>query len=483
MNDILKSLILHNSIKKWSEFQKVKEFFKDRDHFFDQTIDFIQEYYERFNLFPNYENIQRGLSSTSEDLLSNYLSKLYNGAIPYYEKDEDFITSLIINQKVFLEVDISKVLGEYTRDYTSLEVKDKKNILNSVENLITKLYQIKFKVNQAENSISSLVYGEEAVKLIKEIYSKIEEKKNNEDAIYFDFGIKGFEEVQIKDGDLVVIGGYTSHGKSVLLRYLIYQFLVKYHMNCCYFSFEMSHDSVLPMFHILHANNKEIFPDTPYISNTKFKHGTLTKEENHFLFKAVEDFANKDAYGTLFIEQPNKSRYSLIDMNIRIKTIESTIMPVHVIGVDYLTQIYPIIKDTKSPDMEDYNQMIRDFKNYILSHVDKRGLSDPIIGITPTQISRKGLAEALKNENRYTLDAIRMYSEMEQSADIVITTLLTDAMRASSQLLVQNLKNRDGEVIINPIPIFCDFKNGYSISNLKMRSEDDILKALKKLEI
>jgi replicative DNA helicase len=483
MNDILKTLIFNNSIKKWSEFQKLKDFFKDRDQFFDQTIDFIQEYYERFNLFPNYENIQKELNSISKDLLLNYISRICNSAIPSYEKDEDFITSLIVNQKTFLEMDVSKVLGDYSREYASSEVKNKKAILDSIENLITKLYQVKFKVNQAENSISSLVYGEEAVELINNIYSRIEED-NSKDSIYFDFGIKGFEEVQIKGGDLVVIGGYTSHGKSVWLRYLIYQFLIKYAMNCCFFSFEMSHDKVLSMFHILHANNKEKFPDTPYISNHKFKHGLLSEEEKHFLFKvAAKDFSNTNLYGTLFIEQPNKSRYSLIDMNMRIKTIESTIMPIHVIGVDYLTQMYPVLKDKRSPDMEDYNQMIRDFKNYVLSHVNKEGLSEPMIGITPTQISRKGFAEAIKNENRYTLDAIRMYSEAEQSADIVVTTMLTDTMRESSQLLIQNLKNRDGEVIIDPIPVFCDFKNGYNISNLKFRSEEDILKALKKLDI
>ncbi|GAG53109.1 unnamed protein product, partial [marine sediment metagenome] len=224
--------------------------------------------------------------------------------VPVYKTEEDFITALVVSQKTLLEMDIVKVISEYQVEYVNLNVKNKKTILGSVDDLITKLYKIKYKISQTEDNTSSLVYGEEAVKLIKSIYAKIEEKRINQEAIYFDIGIKGFEDIQMKKGDFVVIAAYTSHGKSVWLRHIIYQFLVKYHMNCCFFSFEMSHNIILSFFHILHANNKEIFPGTPYISNSKFKRGELSEEEKSFLEIAERDFSIEGDYGTLFLEQP-----------------------------------------------------------------------------------------------------------------------------------------------------------------------------------
>ena len=483
MNDILKTLIVDNSIKKWMEFQKLKSFFDGRDKFFDKIILYVEEYFNSYSLFPKYNNFIANFNSSSEDEILAYLNKICEMEVPVYNSEEDFISALVVAQKLLLEMDIVKTISDYQNEYVALETKNKKTILGSVDNLITKLYQIKYKIDQTENSTSSLVYGEEAVKLIQDIYSKIEERRINQEAIYFDIGIKGLEDVQMKRGDFTVIGGYTSQGKSVWLRHIIYQFLVKYHMNCCFFSFEMSHDIILSLFHLLHANNKKIFPGTPYLSNEKFKKGEFSEEEKNFFDQAAKDFSKEGDYGTLFLEQPNKAKFNLIDLQMRIKNIESTIMPVNVIGIDYLSLMYPMVGGNKSPDMEDYNQMIRDFKNYILTHSNREGVVEPIIGLTPAQISRKGFTECLKNDGRYTLDAIRYYSEMEMSADVVFTTLLTDAMRDSSQLRIQNLKHRDGKIIIDPIEVYCDFINGYSIGEIKQRSESEIAEILKTLSI
>lgn len=484
MKDILKTLIVNNSVKKWTEFIRLYPFFKERDKFFDKTIVFIENYFNKYNLFPKFDQFKKLLNSSTEDQHLLYITTLCEEDFPIYSTEEEFIAALVVAQKMYLEMDIIRTINEYNAEYSGLEVKDKDTILESVEGLITKLYQIRYKIDQSEESNSSLVYGQEAVDLIKNIYAKIEEQKKNQESIYFDIGVKGFEDVQMKRGDFIVIGGYTSHCKSVWLRYIIYQFLVKYHMNCAYFSFEMGHDPILSLFHLLHANNKEIFPNTPYISKKKFKHGELSDEEKNFFFEvAVKDFANEERYGSLRIEQPKKSKYSMLDLQMRVKYIESTEMPIHVIGIDYLPLMYPIIQGNKSPDMEDYNQMIRDFKNYILTHTTKEGESAPIIGISPTQISRKGLNECLKNDGRYTLDAIRMYHEMETSGDIVFSTLFTDSMKIANKIRTQNLKNRDESVIIDPIEVQCDFEHGYTIGELGIRTDEEIIEVLQSIDI
>jgi len=484
MKDILKTLILEASSKKWIEFQKMREFFKGRDPLFDDIISIIGGYYDTYNLFPTYDNLVTKLSFSSDDKIISYISNICQSNIPIHSSDSDFVTALIINQKTQLEFDITSTLLEYQNECAISGSKDKDSILARVENLMAKLYEVKHRVAQSEDSISTLVYGDEAVEKVKQIYLSIEQKRLDNEAVYFDINVKDMNSITMKKGDFVVMGGYTSHGKSVWLRHMIYTFLTKYAMNCCYFSFEMSHNILLPLFNILHANNKEIFPNTPYISNRKYKKGELTEEEKDFLYNvAAEDLANTKKYGTLYLDQPKKSKYSLLDMKMSIKDIESRYMPIHVVGVDYLTLMYPLIESKRSPDMEDYNQMIREFKNYILTHTDKEGNVCPMIGISPAQISRKGWLEAMKNDGRYTLDAIRLYSEMEMSADIVFTTLFTDSMRVSNQLQVQNLKNRDEAVVVDPIQVHCDFDHGYRIGELSIKSDVDIMEAIKNLDI
>lgn len=484
MKDILKTLIVDNSVKKWTEFLKFNSFFQGRDKYFDQSIIFIEKYFSKYTLFPKYSQFTELLNSSNEDQFLSYVAGVCESDIPVYNSEEEFVAALVVSQKTYLEQDIITTINGYSVSYGNLGAKNKDSILESVDDLITDLYKVKYKVSQNEDSTSSLVYGSEAVNLFKKLYAKIEEKKMNSEAFYFDIGVPGLENVLMKRGDFVVIGGYTSHGKSVWLRHILYRFLTKYHMNCCLFSLEMKHDNILEEFYLLHANNKEIFPNTPYISNEKFNKGELSSEEKDFLFDlAVKDFAKEEKYGSIYIDQPNKSKYSLLDMQMKVKFVESTIMPVHVVGQDYLSLFYPIIDGRRSPDMEDYNQMVKDTKNYGLTHTTREGVIDPLIIITPAQISRKAMAEALKNDGRYTLDCIRYYYEMEASADVAFSTLLTDAMRLSGQLRIQNLKNRDGRVIVDPIDVRCDFSNGYTIGELGVRSDQEILEILQSIEI
>ena len=80
-----------------------------------------------------------------------------------------------------------------------------------------------------------------------------------------------------------MVGAYTSQGKSLLLRALAYHFLIEYGLNVAFWSMGISRDATRTMFVLLHANNKERYPNTPIVPVGSYKEGTLTDEQEDFL--------------------------------------------------------------------------------------------------------------------------------------------------------------------------------------------------------
>ena len=350
--------------------------------------------------------------------------------------------------------------------------------------MIASLHSSKNKIYRTEASTAGLLYGKESVEHVKDIYEGIVEKKEEDDFLYYTFGFKKFESVRMARGDLVVIGGFTSHGKSLLLRNFVYRLIVTYGMNCYYCSLEMAYEKMKLLFLALHANNKDIFPDGMDIPYTKIKEGTLSPAEKAFLFDVVApDFFTNPNYGTLYLEYPNKSRYRLSDVKQKVNELENTEMPIHAVAIDYITMLYPLESDKGTPDRQDYNQTIKEFKNMALSHRKIDGTPSPFLAITPAQISRGGLENAMKNDNYYDLSALREYSELESSADVVMTTMLLPDMRSRQVMCLQNLKNRDGKVETEKTEINCGLELGFNMHELKDRSDENKFKSLQKFNI
>ena len=476
MHSILKSLLGYNNVKKWTEFsQSFYPYLKGRERYFDEIVVMIGDFYQQYDIFPKYENLIFELEASGHDKLLSYIQGVAtNEAIQYYIGDEDFITYLEVNRRITLEMDVSRITNTYQVGISSLQSKDLPSIIKAVDGMMTSLYNVKNKVSTTEANSSSILYGEEAVDEFKADYEKVKQHAHDNESIYYDMGINGFEKILLKKGDLMVIMGYTSHGKSVLARHLVYRLAVEYGLNCVFFTFEMSLEKVRTAFYIIHANNKNIFPNAPKITHDGFKFGTYTDEEQDFLFNVVaKDFTSNSNYGTIRFEQPNKMRYSLADFTTKITEIENTLMPVEVACLDYLTLMYPLDGKGK-PNWDDYNLMIKEFKNMALTHRDRSGELSPFLAITPTQISRDGYEKAVKNNNLYDISAIKMFSEFEASGDVVMSTLLTPDMRQARQIRIQNLKNRDGELVIDPADIGIDFESLSFIMGRDMSFEEAI---------
>jgi len=465
MKALLKSLILHPTLKKYVTFRDIYfACLKDKDKYFSELCELYLDIKMGYDVFLTFPAIKQELTELQNNNLLQYTQELENEPCNIYAEDSEYVVYSKSVEKQIFETEVFSALAKFQQEIKTNPVKDLACISQPVDQLIANLHSSKNKIYRTEASTAGLLYGKESVAHVRDIYEGIVEKKEEDDFLYYTFGFKKFEPVKMARGDLVVIGGFTSHGKSLLLRNFVYRLLVTYGLNCYYCSLEMPYEKMKLLFLALHANNRDIYPtgiDVPY---EKIKEGTLSEEEKTFLLDVVAvDFFTNPNYGTLYMEYPNKSRYRLSDVKQKVTELENTEMPIHAVAIDYITMLYPLESDKGTPDRQDYNQMIKEFKNMALSHRKVDGTPSPFLAITPAQISRGGLENAMKNDNYYDLSALREYSELESSADVVMTTMLLPDMRSREVMCLQNLKNRDGKVETEKIEISCGLSKGFNL--------------------
>jgi len=482
---LFKSFLLSPTNKKWNAFKDFyRLYYTGKENLFDEAVDFVSEFYQESRTFPNFNAINTELTSTQETSLQSFFKEVENDDGAFVSEESEYFAQVKAVEKSVFEMDLYRTITDFNSHMATLDKKDMPTYLKSTEAFIANIHKIRDVALRTSENTSGILYGESARQDLEDTYKSIIEKKNSEEALFYSLEWKKLDKVKICRGDLVIIGGFTSHGKSILLRNIVYRLAVEYGLNCFYSSLEMSYETIKILFNILHANNKRIFPGTPMISYEKFREGLLTEEEADFLFNvAAKDFVSNENYGTLYMEYPNKSRYTLSDIKTKITELENTVMPVHVMAVDYLTLLYPLDSQKGKPDREDYNRMIKEFKSMALSHRSSEGKPAPMIALTPAQISRGKLEEAVKNNHYYDLSALREYTELEASADIVLTTMLLPEMRQSKTIKIQHLKNRNGDLDVDPQEFFINLDYGFNITETVVQSTADRIQALKSIVI
>ena len=331
---------------------------------------------------------------------------------------------------------------------------------------------------------SSLLYGAEAVKQFRKDYQQIQQRKSRDELLYLTLGFEHFEDVKYKPGDLVFFGGFTAQGKSVWLRWMSYHLAVHYGLNTFFFTLEVAEQVVRTLFYLIHANNSKIFPTAPRITYDDYREGNLTEEQiRHLEQVAIPDLTTNPNYGTLYVEQPAQSRFTVQDLAARIHTNERVYFAPHVVAVDYLTLMYPVLSDRAVPQRADYNQLVKDFKQLILTHRHPTGDPAPLLGISAAQVSRHRYDEALKANGHYNIQAFSDYSEIERSSDVVFTTLMSEDQRAINQMRLQCHKNREGRVPVEPCDFFVDLAHGQGVYELQQYTAAEIVEDLRSIDV
>ena len=235
----------------------------------------IAEFYYRCQEFPQPDCLLESLQLDGQTKLSNYLQNiLADATIPVQTDDAHFFSALEQEEQDFTLQQAFLTFRKAEAALAQRKERGMRGILKPIDTMLMELHQLKARALRSETSTASLLFGSEDIgsgHSLPEIYARIKEKHVSADAFYFDLGFERLEEAKLKDGDLVVFGGFTSHGKSILLRHMAYRQIYYYGRNVAFFSAEMSHDACRGLFALMHANNKLEYPNTPFIQYESWK--------------------------------------------------------------------------------------------------------------------------------------------------------------------------------------------------------------------
>ena len=250
-------------------------------------------------------------------------------------------------------------------------------------------------------------------------------------------------DLKVKLGQLMMLVGQTSHGKSLLLRNIAYRLITSGPCNVLYITLEDSLEDNQIRFRLLHANNTEIFPSENPIKASNVLSGQLNEGEFQHLFGTAEkDLRTNPTYGNLYLVSPGKIGFgydnlvSLVDELDQERLNERDYWQTDVVVLDYLGYMKPD-KIYGASTREEWASMVQRIKQW--------AEAKNILLISAFQTSRTRYKEAEKRDGEFDVMAATDYPEVERSSDILATIYMPPEYRRENRLKIQIHKNRAGD--------------------------------------
>jgi hypothetical protein len=299
---------------------------------------------------------------------------------------------------------------------------------------------------------------QESTQFLKDYYESVKRQDSNKKKIKC--GIDTIDEmISFKKGQLVGVLGFAGQRKTSFCRSWVYNAALM-GFNTLHVSLEQKFEEELYYYAIIHSHHPK-WGQQFSITTKSFEDGLMTKAEEDFLFNEVlPDLENLP--GKIIIRQPTEGM--TFEAIKTIAEVTDRITPIDIFLLDYLT-----ICDTSGwgSDKEKHEANIKDAKRFALNFRGGEG----ILVLTPVQGNRDGYDEAAKNEGRWDMSGVYMYSEFDKSVDTMLYVFLDDDLMADGQIVMGTAKSRRSDVI-KPHKNAINCAVGY-VSNLRRHSKDD----------
>lgn len=252
-----------------------------------------------------------------------------------------------------------------------------------------------------------------------------------------DFGIPALDAKVggITNGDLVLLVGYTSDGKTGLCVQLAWNACVTQGKNVVFLTTETPKDQVRRRLLSRHSMH-EPFGLTHGLNSRSLKDGTLTPQEELLLPRIVQDFEHNPGYGKCWISQvPRGASMSYVESKLlRLQRM----FPIDLVIMDYLALLKA--ERRRNSNWEELSTIFKDAKQLTVTFDNGTGI--PLV--SPHQVSRAARMEALKS-GAYNSSALAESAEASNSPDLIVSLLAPDHDDRYARLRMQVMKNRDGE--------------------------------------
>lgn len=309
--------------------------------------------------------------------------------------------------------------------------------------------------------------NEELVKAYSE--DLLENILNKEEIHGIPFGIDFIDSVYpgTTPNSFTVLAGYTGSMKTTLaVNHCFINMLNG--KNVVYFSLEISKEDLivnLMSLYTISCTKEPIKRDE--INKIKYR----DKEKFRQIFKDLMSLPGKiQIYDETDIESYSHGVFNNLIHKTDKMFKEDTGNGISLIVLDHAQ----LLKYDTNVKNNDPYQMLNRWADFFR----KLAARDGYAVILVSQTSRGGYEYACKHGGQYLLTGLAESNELERGATCVITLFTNDEFRASSQISVQILKNRYGEVMLEPQstivrPEYYLVGNGYSKDNKQQNNSFD----------
>lgn len=295
-------------------------------------------------------------------------------------------------------------------------------------------------------------------------YAARAEAHRNQRSMGIEFGIPPLDAkvCGLQNGDLILIVGYTSEGKTSCCVQLSWHAATQQGRNVVFLTTETLRPQVRRRIVARHSC-LDRFGIPGGLNSRDIKNGTLGPEQTNRLAAVVADLTGNPDYGTIYIVQVPRSA-SIAYLETQLMRLQRS-FSIDLVVMDYLALLKPDRR--RASDREELGNILREAKQLATTFDGGRGI--PFV--SPWQVSRAARLEA-QQTNGYRASALSETAEASNSPDIIVSLLKPvdgdDARHVS--LRMQVMKHRDGERA-NAIEVNLDYATSrFSVGHREQES-------------
>jgi len=240
-------------------------------------------------------------------------------------------------------------------------------------------------------------------------------------------------------GELWIIGGFTSHGKTTWLLSWVRHAAIECGFNVMVFSLEMTKQQVWRILACGHSAHPKF--DREPLDYEKMKSGTLSAEDERYYLDTLLPDLKSPLYGRIEVETP-VGETNLADVRARAEAL-NRMYPLDMIAIDYVGLLGASKKSVRADKRQILNDNLAGSKQMALEFDHGHG----VLVATPHQLNRQGNKKAQENNGVYEIEALSDANEAERSSDVIVTIYHDTPLRQKKEGVCTHLKNRDGAIV------------------------------------
>ncbi len=285
-------------------------------------------------------------------------------------------------------------------------------------------------------------------------------------SVGIEFGIAPLDQKVngIQSGDLALILGYTSEGKTSVCVQLAWNAVVNQGKNTVILTTETLRAQVRRRLVARHSCHEQ-FNLGDGLNSRLIKDGTLDMEQERQLVQVVRDFSSNPGYGRCYLVQvPRAATMGYVESKlVRIQRM----FHIDLVIMDYLALLRP--EKRRNTDREELGGILKEAKQLATTFNDGAGI--PFV--SPWQVNRAAREQA-ERTGCYTTQAASESAEASNSPDLIVSLLAPlDNDKRVCPVRLQALKSRDGEKM-SPVEVLIDYATS-RISVPQQGRRDDFL--------